>query len=87
MLGLAGSGPDAARAAAEAVVALETQLAAAHLTRVERRDPDLTYNKAGTSGGCTGCTGRCGALSAACGALSDAASPAARRASMMLPPR
>ncbi|HET6347057.1 MAG TPA: M13 family metallopeptidase, partial [Myxococcota bacterium] len=36
--------PDAP-AAAEAVLALETELAAASLTKVERRDPQRTYNK------------------------------------------
>jgi len=45
MLALAGD--DAAKAAAEAkaIVELETKLAEASLTRVERRDPEKTYHK------------------------------------------
>ena len=35
---------DAATAAAESVLRFETSLAAAHLTRTERRDPDTVYN-------------------------------------------
>lgn len=46
MLGLAGGDPEAAKVSADSVLELETRMAAAHLTRVERRDPDLTYNKA-----------------------------------------
>src|SRR4029077_3967171 len=40
-------GDDAAKAAANAktVMALETKLAEASMTRVERRDPDKTYNR------------------------------------------
>lgn len=45
MLELAGASPADARASAESVLELETRIASAHLTRVERRDPDLTYNK------------------------------------------
>jgi putative endopeptidase len=44
MLRLLGDTDAEADAAAAAVVALETQLAAAQLTRTERRDPDRTYN-------------------------------------------
>jgi predicted metalloendopeptidase len=45
MFGLMGE--DAKRAAADAktVLALETRLAQASMTRVERRDPDATYNR------------------------------------------
>lgn len=46
MLELADAAPDAAKKAAEAVMEVESKIAAAHLTRVERRDPELTYNKA-----------------------------------------
>jgi putative endopeptidase len=42
---LAGDTPDAAATAAANVMALETRLAAASLTRVQRRDPDLTYHR------------------------------------------
>jgi putative endopeptidase len=45
MLELAGEKPDAAAAAAAAVMDVETQLAKASLTRVENRDPQKTYNK------------------------------------------
>ena len=45
MLHLLGDDEAAAAEAAAAVVALETKLAKAQLTRTERRDPDKTYNK------------------------------------------
>jgi predicted metalloendopeptidase len=45
MLRLLGDDEADAGAAAAAVVALETRLAGAQLTRTERRDPDKTYNK------------------------------------------
>jgi endothelin-converting enzyme/putative endopeptidase len=45
MLGLLGDAPDAAAAAADRILAFETRLAEASLTRVERRDPYKTYNK------------------------------------------
>ncbi len=45
MLTLAGEKPEAAKASASAVMALETRLAKASLTRVERRDPDKVYNR------------------------------------------
>jgi predicted metalloendopeptidase len=45
LLELAGSAPDAAKAEAAAILALETKLARASLTRVENRDPQKTYNK------------------------------------------
>ena len=38
-------GEDAAAAAAKLVLAFETQLAKTHLTPVERRDAEKTYNK------------------------------------------
>jgi len=44
MLRLLGDDDATADEAASAVVALETKLAAAQLTRTERRDPDKTYN-------------------------------------------
>ena len=45
VLGLLGDDAEAARRGAEAVLRLETALAAAHLTRTEARDPETTYNK------------------------------------------
>ena len=45
MLALAGDAPEAARVNAQAVMLLETKLAAASRTRVQLRDPDLNYNK------------------------------------------
>ena len=45
VLGLLGDETEAAGRGAEAVLRLETALAAAHLTRTEARDPETTYNK------------------------------------------
>ena len=45
MLGLAGAATDAATRDAETVMRIETALAKASLTRVERRDPYKTYNR------------------------------------------
>ncbi len=45
MLALSGEGEERARAGARAVMDVETRLAAAALTRAERRDPDKTYHK------------------------------------------
>jgi endothelin-converting enzyme/putative endopeptidase len=45
MFTLLGEAPEAAKKKALAVVAFEKALAEKHLTRVERRDPDKTYNK------------------------------------------
>ena len=45
MFGLAGEDPAKAAASAKDVMALETKLAEASMTRVERRDPDKTYNR------------------------------------------
>jgi putative endopeptidase len=45
MFGLMGDDPAKAAANAKTVVALETRLAEASMTRVERRDPDKTYNR------------------------------------------
>lgn len=45
MLVLLGASPEAAKADAAKVVALETRMAKSHMTAVERRDPDKTYNK------------------------------------------
>jgi predicted metalloendopeptidase len=42
---LAGDTAEAAAADAKNVIALETKLAQASLTRVQRRDPDLTYHR------------------------------------------
>ncbi|MDP3154983.1 MAG: M13 family metallopeptidase [Archangium sp.] len=50
MLTLAGEKPEAAKASAAAVMALETRLAKASLTRVERRDPDKIYNRVDRKG-------------------------------------
>ncbi len=44
-LQLAGDKPNAAKAAADAIMALETKLAKASRTIVERRDPEKNYNK------------------------------------------
>ena len=45
MLALLGDDPAVAATEAQTVLALETQMAAASMTRVERRDPNATYNK------------------------------------------
>ena len=45
MLRLAGDSPDAAAAGARSIVEIETALAQASLTRVERRDPYKNYHK------------------------------------------
>ena len=45
MFELTGTESDAAAAKAKAILALETKLAKNSLSRVERRDPDRTYNK------------------------------------------
>src|SRR5436190_1839960 len=45
MLELLGGPKEAAEAEAKTVLALETRLAEASMTRVERRDPDKTYNR------------------------------------------
>ena len=45
MLELSGDSPPAAKAAAEAILALETKLAKASRTLVERRDPEKNYHK------------------------------------------
>ncbi|MGZ5429006.1 MAG: hypothetical protein ACXWFS_08360, partial [Thermoanaerobaculia bacterium] len=45
VLALAGDAPDAAKSGADSVMAIETKLAKASLTRVENRDPQKTYNK------------------------------------------
>ena len=45
MFALAGDDPAKAAAHAKDVMALETKLAEASMTRVERRDPDKTYNR------------------------------------------
>ena len=50
MFTLAGEKPEAAKASAAAVMALETRLAKASLTRVERRDPDKIYNRVDRTG-------------------------------------
>lgn len=44
MLQLLGDSPDAAKAAAQAIMAIETRLATASLTNVELRDPNNYYN-------------------------------------------
>lgn len=49
LLALAGANPQDASRAAETVMRLETRLAAASMTRIERRDPVKTYNKMSTS--------------------------------------
>ena len=45
MFTLSGQKPEAAKAAAQTVMELETRLAKASLSRVERRDPDKVYNR------------------------------------------
>ncbi len=45
LLELAGDAPSAAKAAADTILALETKLARASRTLVERRDPEKNYNK------------------------------------------
>src|SRR5262249_942669 len=45
VLELVGDAPDAAKAEADGILALETKLAQASITRVENRDPQKTYNK------------------------------------------
>jgi putative endopeptidase len=45
ILELAGSAPDVAKTEAASILALETKLAQASITRVENRDPQKTYNK------------------------------------------
>jgi predicted metalloendopeptidase len=50
MFGLLGEPPEKSKAKAKAIVAFETSLAKHHLTRVERRDPDRTYNKIDRAG-------------------------------------
>jgi predicted metalloendopeptidase len=45
MFELVGDAPDAAKAEADVVLAIETQLAKVSITRVENRDPQKTYNK------------------------------------------
>lgn len=49
MLELAGDSPANAAAEAKAVMALETRLAQASMTRVDRRDPDKVYHKMSTA--------------------------------------
>ncbi|MFZ5445773.1 MAG: M13 family metallopeptidase [Myxococcota bacterium] len=50
MLTLAGEKPDAAKKAAETIMAFETRLAKVSLTRVERRDPQKLYNRVDRKG-------------------------------------
>ena len=45
MLELLGEAPETAAREAKTVMAIETKLAEASLTRVERRDPDVTYHR------------------------------------------
>ena len=45
MLELVGDAPETAKAEADVVMAIETKLAQASITRVENRDPQKTYNK------------------------------------------
>ena len=45
MFELTGTDAEASKAKADAILALETQMAKNSLSRVERRDPDRTYNK------------------------------------------
>lgn len=45
MLALLGASVEAAKADAAKVVALETRMARSHMTAVERRDPEKTYNR------------------------------------------
>ncbi|HEX7614963.1 MAG TPA: M13 family metallopeptidase, partial [Thermoanaerobaculia bacterium] len=42
---LTGDAPESAKAEADTVIAIETKLAGASITRVENRDPQKTYNK------------------------------------------
>ena len=42
---LVGESPEKAEADAQSVLALETSIAASHLTRVQSRNPELTYNR------------------------------------------
>ncbi|HXF25204.1 MAG TPA: M13 family metallopeptidase [Gemmatimonadaceae bacterium] len=42
---LVGESPEKAAADAKSILALETSIAASHLTRVESRNPELTYNR------------------------------------------
>jgi putative endopeptidase len=44
-LALAGEAPDRAQTDAETILVLETSIAGSHLTRVQQRDPNLTYNR------------------------------------------
>ena len=50
MLELAGDSSDKAAAEARAVMAIETQMAQASKTRVERRDPEANYHKMDPAG-------------------------------------
>lgn len=50
MFTLAGEKPEVAKKTAEVVMALETRLAKASLTRTERRDPDKVYNRVDRKG-------------------------------------
>ncbi|MGH9441566.1 MAG: M13 family metallopeptidase, partial [Thermoanaerobaculia bacterium] len=50
MLELLGDSPEAARSGAAAVMAIETRLAEASMTRVERRDADATYHPMAVAG-------------------------------------
>ena len=50
VLALAGDSPADAKRSAKAILSFETALAKHQLTRVERRDPDRTYNKIDRSG-------------------------------------
>ncbi len=45
VLALVGDAPEATKAEADVVMAIETKLAQASITRVENRDPQKTYNK------------------------------------------
>ncbi len=49
MLALLGDGAERAKAEAATVVALETELAKASMSRVEMRNPDKTYNRMATA--------------------------------------
>ena len=44
-LALVGESPDKAASDAQHIMALETSIAASHMTRVQQRDPTLTYNR------------------------------------------
>jgi putative endopeptidase len=50
MMALAGDAPDQAAAEARTVLGIETQLARASKTRVERRDPEANYHKMDPAG-------------------------------------